>query len=150
MAAELEINPGLLGLLQLVGLVIQHKGETLEAFGKVLQGGAGGRGTVVAADDIHALEMRYGILQEPDSGFLEELFGLLYMAIVFMVPKNGPDGRLQAAELLGIIPFHNGPEAHVDDIPANEDQVWFLLVNQVYPAGQFRPAVVVAQVQVAS
>ena len=37
MAAELEVDTGLLGLLQMVGLVVEHEGETVQAFNKVLQ-----------------------------------------------------------------------------------------------------------------
>lgn len=148
-AAELEVDGGLFGFLELVGLVVEEETETVGVGSEVTQGCAPAGHAVVASDDVHALEVGYGVLQQMDAGLLEEAGGLTEVAEVFVVAQHGEDGRLDAMELLGVVALENGAQASVDDVAAKEDQVGLLGIDEVHPSRQLCLAVVVADMQVA-
>ena len=144
MAAELEVDAGGFCLFQMQGLVVQQNREALQGIG---QGGYGlplRIHPVVPADDIDALEGTDRIPQEADAGVGEELRGTIDIAEVFMIAEDGPYGGFQTAELGGIIAFQDGPDAPVHDVSADQDQVRMLGIDQVHPAGNLRPPVMIS------
>ena len=147
--AELEVDGGLLGFLQLIGLVVEKQAETVRVGCEITQGCAPTCHTVVAPDDVYALEVGYRVLQQSDASFLEEAGGLSQVAEVFVVAQNGVDGSLDAMELLCVVPLKNGAQAAVDDVAADEEQIGLLGIDEVHPSRQLCLAVVVADVQVA-
>ena len=148
-AAELEVDGGLFGFLELVGLVVEEQAETVRVGCEITQGGAPTGHTVVASDDVYALEVGYRVLQQSDAGFLEEAGGLSQVAEVFVVAQHGEDGGLEAMELLGVVALENGAQAAVDDVAADEDEVGLLGIDEVHPSRQLCLAVVVAYMKVA-
>ena len=66
-----------------------------------------------------------------------------------MVPKDGPDRSGKPLELRGIVVSDDRSQTPVDNVPANQNQIRILGVDQVYPPSQFSLAVVVAKMKVA-
>lgn len=129
--------------------MVEEKAETAGVGHEVAQGCAPTCHAVVAPDDVYALEMGYGILQQLYASFLEEAGGLSQVAEVFVVAQNGVDGSLDAMELLCIVAFEDGAQASVDDVAANEHQVGLFCIDEVHPSRQLCLAVVVSDVEVA-
>ena len=77
------------------------------------------------------------------------VFRLREAGVGLVIAEDGPDGRLDAPEFLLVAAFRHRAQAPVDDVAANEHEVRFLRVDEVHPAGEFRPTVVVPDVQVA-
>ena len=66
-----------------------------------------------------------------------------------MVPQTGIDGCLQAPELLGHAFLDERAYGAVDDVTSNQYEVRVFGIDEVHPAGQFPPRIVVTDVQVA-
>ena len=66
-----------------------------------------------------------------------------------MISEYGPHRGLDTPEFLGIMAFHDRPQAPVHDVPANEHQVRMLRIDEIHPSGKFRAPVMVSHMQVA-
>ena len=67
-AAELEVDPGRLGLLEVVGLVVQQQGEKAVRRGEAGERKAAGVAPVVPADKADAAGGSGAVFQEMDAG----------------------------------------------------------------------------------
>ena len=156
-AAELEVDAGLFGFFKMVRLVVEQNGEScrlrqlrmLRQLRQLLQGLSAGVRSVVAADEADSGHVKAFVLQHRDAGFGVELFGAGEVAVVLVVAWDGVDRGGDAPEFGGEAAFFNRADAAVDDVAAEQDQVGLLGIDQIDPAGQFGPAVVIADVQVA-
>ncbi len=170
-AAELEVDVGLLGQFEVVGLVVEQDGEDFLRRGSWRRcGGEGGVGSelgmglcrqfldrlavevgaVVAPDDDEgAVYHGRGVAEEVDAGLAEKPLGFGTAAVVFMVAQTGIDGCVEAVELGGHVFFDEGADAAVDDVAGNEDEVGLFGIDHIDPSGEFGAGVVVAEVEVA-
>ena len=148
MSAELEVNTRPLRFLQPVRLVVQEDGEPVRCIRQFGEGFPPGIGAVIPADDPDSGEIPDLVPEKVDAGRLEEPFGRSLVAVVLVISQNRPYRSVQAAEFRRVIPFQDRPDAPVDDIPADEDQVRMLGVEEVHPPAQLRLPVVVAYMQI--
>ena len=74
-AAELEVDAGLFGLLQAGRLVVQQEGESPGRPCQFGQGFAAAVGPVIPADDVQSPEPGHGIPQKRDPGISVEALG---------------------------------------------------------------------------
>ena len=117
-AAELEVDSGLLGLLEVVGLMVEKDGEAVRGTGKFGNGFTPGIAPVVPADDFNPLETGHGVPQERDSRLGEELCCIALPADVLVIAQHGIYRSLDTAQFFRIITFKQRPDLHIDHIPA--------------------------------
>ena len=77
------------------------------------------------------------------------MLGIFSSGNVFVITKNGIGRGFQPMELIGIILIYKWLGLDIYDVSAEEHQVRFFGIDDVYPAGQFGLPVAVANVQVA-
>ena len=146
--AELEVNTGLPGLLQMVGLMIQQYAESTDAVGKCTERLAVRVGTVITSYNGKAAKLSRLVPQQTDAGILEELLHQRLACVVVMIAQHGPDRGFKPVELLRIITFNNRTDAAVNDITGSKDKVRIFGIDHVHPSGQLGATVMVAQMQV--
>ena len=146
--AELEVNTGLPGLLQMVGLMIQQYAESTDAVGKCAERLAVRVGTVITSYNGKAAKLSRLVPQQTDAGILEELLHQRLACVVVMIAQHGPDRGFKPVELLRIITFNNRTDAAVNNITGSKDKVRILGIDHVHPSGQLGATVMVAQMQV--
>ncbi len=152
MAAELEVDAGLLGVFEIVGLVVEQDG-VLPPVDFCRESGhtaAALVGAVVASDDDEgAIDYGRFVAEQVDAGIPVELACEGFPGVVFVVAQAGIDGGLEAAELGCHVLVDEGTDADVDDVAGDEDEVGVLGVDEVDPPAEFGARIVVAEVQVA-
>ena len=107
------------------------------------------RTVVTADDDDGGVDDNTVVDKQTDAGIAVELPGLWYAAVILMVPQTGIDGCLQAPELLGHAFLDERAYGAVNDVTSNQYEVRVFGIDEVHPAGQFPPRIVVTDVQVA-
>ena len=93
--------------------------------------------------------MGHRVSQKGNPGIGKEFFRLGFTADIFVIAKNRIDGNADAGEFCSVIAFHQGPELDIHDISPEKHQIRLFGIDEVYPSGQFLPAVAVSQVQIA-
>ena len=156
--AELEVYAGLLGMVKMVGLMVEQDGKRLPLLPpkervfsyQFLEGLAAHVGAVVASDDGNA-RVDDGVVvdEKVDAGIAVELAGFGRTAIVLVVTEAGIDGGVESAELFGHALFDERTDADVDDIARNQYEVGLFGIDEVNPPGKLTAGIVVADVQVA-
>ncbi|OPZ41762.1 MAG: hypothetical protein BWY95_02526 [Bacteroidetes bacterium ADurb.BinA104] len=143
MAAELEINARILSLLQMVGLVVQQDAESLNIIGNGAERLAGRIGAVIAADNRYAGEFSFLIAQQTYARFFKELFGLVSVAVVFMISENRPDGSFKPVEIFGITALNERPHTSVHKVTGGKYKVGIFRIYCLNPPLKFGRAAVV-------
>ena len=149
MPAELEVDPGRLGFLQMVWLVVQQQGEEAVGRGQLRQGSPAAGGAVVPPDDADAAGPDGGVPEQPDSGVGVERLRPRAPCDVFVVAGAAVDGGADPAEDFGVVPFAYGPQGPVQEVPGEKDQVGLFGVDPVHPAAELPGPDVIAGVEVA-
>ena len=151
MSAQLEVDAGILSLLQMVGLVVHDDGVfRVVGLAEDLGGSLAVEvHAVVAPNDAQVASHLASVAQQTDASILVELLCLRLSAEEFVVAQTGIDGCLDAMELVSHPLLDEWSHTHVDDIASDEHIVGLFAVDDVNPAAQLGPGIVIAYVQVA-
>jgi hypothetical protein len=123
-SAELEIDTGLLGLLEVVRLMVEKEDVSRSILSlKDLRDGLAVRiASVVATCDKYVVaEWHTGVDKQVDAGLAVEVLGLPYPGDILVVAETGINWGVEPMKLLVHLLLIHRIRADIDNVSRNED-----------------------------